>query len=422
MKYKRITPEIKAFDDALLWIEHFISTEERDRGGDIMSADGMKMNGVPVVLWQHGLDPMYGHMPIAKPLEFKVGKNKKGVKGIVAKTQFPNDEEGVKMYKRVKENFLPNWSIGYDGKGVPLDGGGMRYDEWELFEYSSVAIPMNAGATHGEKPEMKQLAFKYIVEKAPEGYKDAYEFLEKTEPVEAIEGFTEPRKDKETGKVYGKKEGEWHGVLADPPPAQEPPTEAPAPDAPPAETPAVAPVAEDTGGQTKSLADEVKGDVAWTAMMIITDKLFSNVSRCEPKKSAVRKLFEEYGETMTGHALAYCEYVAENQQSTLIEKMETFIARFKEAAEPKENPAETPQPEPEQPAEEPAPPEQAPVQDTEEPPEPEKPKALTAQAFKGERPKHGITIGEVKQLLAEAVVKNNEQVQKQIRKAIGRLD
>jgi hypothetical protein len=146
--------EIKAYDDDALIIEHFISTATQDDGGDIMEPDGMVVRGKPVVLFQHGLDPVKGMEPIAKPISFTIGVNEKGVKGIIARTQYydgsklePPDNTGRRLYEKAKGNFMPNWSIGFDiDEYAPTTNGGRHVKRWRLMEYSQVAVGMNEEA------------------------------------------------------------------------------------------------------------------------------------------------------------------------------------------------------------------------------------------------------------------------------------
>jgi hypothetical protein len=152
---KSFIAEVKSFDDKSLTIDHFISTETQDSGGDIMRADGMKMRGKPVVLFQHGQDPQKGMEPIAKILGISVGTNSAGKKGLIAKTQYydgskltPPDNTGERLYQKAKQGFMPNWSIGWAPiKSSPTVNGGRDVTEWELHEYSQVAVGMNDEAT-----------------------------------------------------------------------------------------------------------------------------------------------------------------------------------------------------------------------------------------------------------------------------------
>jgi predicted transcriptional regulator len=146
IEYKTFAAEVKKFDDDNLIVEHFISTEHKDRGGDIMRAKGMKIVGKPVVLLLHGRGPM-GSEPVAKPLSIEVDEFK-GQPGILAKTQFFPDEVGNRLYQKVKGNFFPNWSIGYsvdEARDLLREGkyDGRDVTKWQLLEYSLVGVPMN---------------------------------------------------------------------------------------------------------------------------------------------------------------------------------------------------------------------------------------------------------------------------------------
>lgn len=163
IQYKVFQSEIKESNETDLTITHFISTEEKDRGGDIMRADGMKIKGKPVVLLQHGRDGRVGREPIAKPLSIGPGMHN-GTKGILAKTQYFPDETGKRLWKKAVDGYMPNFSIGYITiKAVDLDNySGRDVLEWELLEYSQVGVPMNSGATTLDV--MAELQFKIMPE------------------------------------------------------------------------------------------------------------------------------------------------------------------------------------------------------------------------------------------------------------------
>src|SRR5659263_268035 len=103
MQYKNFENEVKQADDENLTISHFVSTEEIDRGGDVMRADGMRIEGKPVVLLQHGKTAI-GAEPIGKPLEIRVDTFR-GKKGVVAKTQFFPDAVGQRLYEKVRDGW-----------------------------------------------------------------------------------------------------------------------------------------------------------------------------------------------------------------------------------------------------------------------------------------------------------------------------
>ena len=166
IQHKTFEAEIKSSNEADLIVEHFISTEAKDRGGDIMRSSGMRVAGRPVVLFQHGRDDRIGKEPIAKNLSLKPGKFKDR-KGIIAETQFFPDELGRRLWKKNVEGYMPNWSIGYvPVKTADIDNRGMERDitEWDLLEYSLVAVPMNADAQTLDSDEVTEIRFKVMQE------------------------------------------------------------------------------------------------------------------------------------------------------------------------------------------------------------------------------------------------------------------
>lgn len=169
IEHKIFEAEVKAFDDENLILEHFISTEHKDRGGDVMRAKGMKIVGKPVVLMLHGRGPM-GSEPIAKPLSITVDEFK-GQPGVLAKTQYFPDDTGRRLYLKSKGGYMPNWSIGYavdEAKDIMEAGrfAGRDVTKWQLLEYSPVGVPMNPFAQTvkefldkddaGKRPEIKE--------------------------------------------------------------------------------------------------------------------------------------------------------------------------------------------------------------------------------------------------------------------------
>jgi len=151
--------ETKGLED--LQVEALISTEKRDRGGDVLLAGGMRITGRPVVLMAHGTGAM-GQEPIAKPIFIKKTDTPK--KGILARIQFFPDDVGKRLWKKIVEGYLVNWSIGW----LPLkwdyrtEPGGERtriVSEWELLELSPVAVGMNPEA---QTVFAKSASFKWV--------------------------------------------------------------------------------------------------------------------------------------------------------------------------------------------------------------------------------------------------------------------
>jgi len=172
IKRKNFVSEIKQADDGDLVISHFVSTEEIDRGGDCMRADGMRIEGRPVVLLQHGRTGI-GAEPIGKPLDIRADMYQ-GKKGVIARTKFYDDALGRRIYEKVRDGYMPSFSVGYiidESKDV-LKNGKFYYRDilrWRLLEYSVVGIPMNAGATtFKDGGEEEALCFKILPDDSEE--------------------------------------------------------------------------------------------------------------------------------------------------------------------------------------------------------------------------------------------------------------
>lgn len=163
--HKIYDSEVKEYNDESLTITHFISTEQVDRSKDIVRADGVEFDGVPVVLKQHGFDPVVGSEPIAKPINITVGINSSGIKGILCTTQYydgskliPPDNTGRRLYEKAKERYMPYFSIGYRIiEADPRQGGGLDIRKCVVFEYSQVGVPDNVGAEFVKTIEDREL-------------------------------------------------------------------------------------------------------------------------------------------------------------------------------------------------------------------------------------------------------------------------
>lgn len=174
VEWKDYGAEIQG-DKELLQIDAIISTETRDRQGDILLVDGMREPaGRVVVLMSHGMGPT-GMEPVAKVLNLdKVRLN--GKKGIRARIQFFPDSTGVRLYEKVRDSYMPNFSIGW----IPYhwehrtesDGSMTRVvTDWEILELSPVAVSANPEAQY--IPGSAKSWFKFLAagETAP-GYKE----------------------------------------------------------------------------------------------------------------------------------------------------------------------------------------------------------------------------------------------------------
>lgn len=150
--------QTKAVDIERGIFEVMISTEGKDRQGDIVRASGGKLDNYlknPVILWSHN----YGDPPVAKALTLETVA---GV-GIKAQFQFPDwgvSEQADLIHRLWAGGFLNATSIGFMPlKAMPMEPkepwGSQDFLEWELLEFSIVPVPANADAL---RLSVKQLA------------------------------------------------------------------------------------------------------------------------------------------------------------------------------------------------------------------------------------------------------------------------
>lgn len=140
----------KEFNEAERSIVHYITTPDRDRGGDVVNPFGMidtDFSKSPTVFYNHRY-----MLPVAKSLWRKADD-----KGVLAKTQFSTVEYAQDIYRLHKEGIINTWSIGFR---IPNNPDAVKYDEasktlfiniWELLEYSSAPIAMNPNCLDVEK-------------------------------------------------------------------------------------------------------------------------------------------------------------------------------------------------------------------------------------------------------------------------------
>ena len=128
-------------------IEAFASTPSVDRQGDIVEPMGAKFKLPMPLLWQHQHSAPVGNVTFAKPTR----------KGIPYIAKLPKILEPGLLKDRIdeaiqsiKHKLVSAVSIGFsavDGMYERMDGGGIRFIEWEWLELSLVTIPANADAT-----------------------------------------------------------------------------------------------------------------------------------------------------------------------------------------------------------------------------------------------------------------------------------
>ena len=134
-------PHLTADADNLV-IRSVITTSVPDRVGDVVMPAGLRNAEEflknPVVLWAH----QRGMPPIGRCRSLEVRGDR-----VIAETQFargvPFAEDVFKLYE---QGILRGWSIGFlPVRTRPLRSG-VRYEEWDLLEYSAVPVPENPAA------------------------------------------------------------------------------------------------------------------------------------------------------------------------------------------------------------------------------------------------------------------------------------
>lgn len=141
--------DVKAIteDDKSYTIKGIASTPTVDRMGDIVEPLGARFALPMALLWQHNSDKPVGNVVAAKP----------GKKGIPYEATIPKVTEPGALKDRIDEaiqsikyNLVAAVSIGFRAirdKMEFMDGGGIRFLEWEWLELSLVTIPANPEAT-----------------------------------------------------------------------------------------------------------------------------------------------------------------------------------------------------------------------------------------------------------------------------------
>jgi len=145
--------KVKEFDEDAKILTFRGTTEDVDRSGDIMVADGGDFGNYsknPLFLWAH--DHAGVTLPIGKALD--VTK----ISGVGAdfKIQFDaKDPFAMEVYRKYKEGYLHAVSVGaivhkaerrLSDSGEPSWPPAYKYLEWELLELSGVPIPDNPHA------------------------------------------------------------------------------------------------------------------------------------------------------------------------------------------------------------------------------------------------------------------------------------
>lgn len=144
--------ELKASNtrDGLV-IEGFANRHVIDRGADIIKTDAWDLGNFkknPIILFNHGLDPVVGGTPIGKALSAEPTEDGLYIKVRISKSKSPL----ITMIRDlIEEGMLQTFSVGFEAKErdvEEMDGKSVNViKKAELFEVSVVGVPMNQDST-----------------------------------------------------------------------------------------------------------------------------------------------------------------------------------------------------------------------------------------------------------------------------------
>jgi Caudovirus prohead serine protease len=103
------------------WVVSRITTDAVDRFETVVLPQGIDRSEYEqdrVVLWEHGLDKARGRVPIGRNLWIKPTPDRRG---LIAKTEFADDEFSRGLHDLYRDGFLRGWSI----YGTPQGGKAM---------------------------------------------------------------------------------------------------------------------------------------------------------------------------------------------------------------------------------------------------------------------------------------------------------
>jgi len=170
MLNKYFVSEQKEFNDNDRTLVAWATTDDVDRDGESLSADGWDLKAFrknSVLMACHD----YQRFPVGKVIWIKPDPSD-NPKGLKFKAQFAETDEGLDAWYLYRNGFMSAFSVGFnpledpiyddkaDGKKKPR----RRYCKNELLEISCVPVPANAMALIEAEKGIKTKAFKEMIE------------------------------------------------------------------------------------------------------------------------------------------------------------------------------------------------------------------------------------------------------------------
>jgi HK97 family phage prohead protease len=158
MERKFFEQQLKQIDSENLTVVAVISVERKDRQGDVLRSRGCRTDTKTVPV-------LFGHQP-SEP----VGKCEKiwvdshdGYPAVLSRIKFFPDEQGKKLFQKITQGFLDQWSVGFIANDYEnFHDGGRDIKVWTLLEASSVpvgACQYTTTLTEAEKSQSMQFKF-----------------------------------------------------------------------------------------------------------------------------------------------------------------------------------------------------------------------------------------------------------------------
>jgi hypothetical protein len=138
-----------------------INTRAVDRYKSVIEPTGVKLDAYrknPIVLWEHGDDPVRGRVPIGKNLWIKARRQEGD---ILAKTKFADDEFSRGLFQLYQDGTLRGFSLNGGSEATAVKSAPTAaeirarpeladcariYRSCDMCEYSAVAVPGNPEA------------------------------------------------------------------------------------------------------------------------------------------------------------------------------------------------------------------------------------------------------------------------------------
>lgn len=143
----------KEMNDKDRTIKHYISSGDSNRYGQILPIEGFQENDYrknPIVMFQHGTSDFFTTTPAMDQLEFVIGSNllmHKESNYLLGTTKFRKGDVADDVYEGYKMGWLNAWSkYWYPISEPEFKDGFLTVNQWGIFEYSSVLIPVDANA------------------------------------------------------------------------------------------------------------------------------------------------------------------------------------------------------------------------------------------------------------------------------------